>query len=279
MLSRLHHQALTIMMSGWTMASTAQAPHSLFQVRHYWRSIAPLHPYGHMQNVSDDSPGLKHLCNAIRYVMIACDVLPTRAACAPATKPHADGLTLQASWRRTTTSRCRWCTAARQAARCWRSSCGSWCSPACQRPVATAQRCYICKVQICRMQGMSRLVLEESWLRCKAGKHRMHMAAGWFSAVSMGHENIRRCWTGGPGHEGPRPAEASAWIKAAVNHFRVLLMDQRGTGLSAAITPASLVRRGTPQQQAEYLAHFRSDTGAIGSHERPLPSPRWVLMQ
>ncbi len=70
-------------------------------------------------------------------------------------------------------------------------------------------------------------------------------------------KSCRSC-TGGPGHEGPRPAEASAWIKAAVNHFRVLLMDQRGTGLSAAITPASLVRRGTPQQQAEYLAHFRS---------------------
>ena len=57
-----------------------------------------------------------------------------------------------------------------------------------------------------------------------------------------------------------------------MNHFRVLLMDQRGTGLSAAITPASLVRRGTPQQQAEYLAHFRSDAGAVGSHERMLLS-------
>lgn len=63
--------------------------------------------------------------------------------------------------------------------------------------------------------------------------------------------------TGGPGHEGPRPSEASAWIKAAVNHFRVLLMDQRGTGRSAAITAASLVRRGTPKQQAEYLTYFR----------------------
>jgi pimeloyl-ACP methyl ester carboxylesterase len=69
--------------------------------------------------------------------------------------------------------------------------------------------------------------------------------------------------SGGPGHEGPRPTEASAWIKAAVNHFRVLLMDQRGTGLSAAITPASLVRRGTPEQQAEYLAHFRSAFGPV----------------
>jgi hypothetical protein len=62
---------------------------------------------------------------------------------------------------------------------------------------------------------------------------------------------------GGPGHEGPRPTEASAWIKAALNHFRVLLLDQRGTGRSAAITAATLARRGTPQQQADYLTHFR----------------------
>lgn len=62
---------------------------------------------------------------------------------------------------------------------------------------------------------------------------------------------------GGPGHEGPRPTEASAWVKAAVNHFRVLLLDQRGTGRSAPVTAASLQRRGSPQQQAEYLTHFR----------------------
>lgn len=65
---------------------------------------------------------------------------------------------------------------------------------------------------------------------------------------------------GGPGHEGPRPTEASAWLKAAVNHFRVLLLDQRGTGRSAPVTAASLQRRGSPQQQAEYLTHFRADS-------------------
>lgn len=64
---------------------------------------------------------------------------------------------------------------------------------------------------------------------------------------------------GGPGFESPRPYEASMWIKSAVNHFRVILMDQRGTGLSSAITTASLLKKGTPEEQAAYLANFRAD--------------------
>ncbi len=42
-----------------------------------------------------------------------------------------------------------------------------------------------------------------------------------------------------------------------MQHFRVLLLDQRGTGRSSAVTVATLTRRGRPQQQAEYLTHFR----------------------
>eukprot|EP00951_Prasinocladus_malaysianus_P008793 scaffold63934_cov49-Prasinocladus_malaysianus.AAC.1 len=41
---------------------------------------------------------------------------------------------------------------------------------------------------------------------------------------------------GGPGFEAARPTEASGWIKAATNHFRVILLDQRGTGRSAPIS-------------------------------------------
>ena len=62
---------------------------------------------------------------------------------------------------------------------------------------------------------------------------------------------------GGPGCEAPRPTEASAWLKAAVDHFRVRLLDQRGTGRSGAITTASLQRLGDAQAQAAYLSHFR----------------------
>ena len=36
-----------------------------------------------------------------------------------------------------------------------------------------------------------------------------------------------------------------------------MLLDQRGTGLSTGISTKSLLRRGSPAQQAEYLTHFR----------------------
>lgn len=63
--------------------------------------------------------------------------------------------------------------------------------------------------------------------------------------------------TGGPGFEAPRPVESSSWIKSATAHFKVLLMDQRGTGCSSAITAANLAAKGSAEQQASYLKHFR----------------------
>ena len=37
---------------------------------------------------------------------------------------------------------------------------------------------------------------------------------------------------GGPGYESPRPISDSGWIKRATENYNVLLIDQRGTGLS-----------------------------------------------
>jgi len=62
---------------------------------------------------------------------------------------------------------------------------------------------------------------------------------------------------GGPGFEAPRPVESSSWIKCATAHFKVLLMDQRGTGRSSPITTANLAAKGSAEQQASYLQHFR----------------------
>ena len=62
---------------------------------------------------------------------------------------------------------------------------------------------------------------------------------------------------GGPGHEASRPIEASGWLKVATATHRVFLLDQRGTGRSSRITVDNLPLRGTPQQQADYLQHFR----------------------
>ena len=62
---------------------------------------------------------------------------------------------------------------------------------------------------------------------------------------------------GGPGFEAPRLADQPPWLKAALAVFRVILLDQRGTGLSTPVTQLSLQRLGPAEQQAAYLKHFR----------------------
>ncbi|MGY0615249.1 alpha/beta fold hydrolase [Vibrio sp. FJH11] len=63
---------------------------------------------------------------------------------------------------------------------------------------------------------------------------------------------------GGPGFPSPRPNGNNGWIKRALQEYRVLLLDQRGTGNSSVINHQTLAHL-TPQQQAEYLSHFRAD--------------------
>ncbi len=63
---------------------------------------------------------------------------------------------------------------------------------------------------------------------------------------------------GGPGHEAPRPTRsAPSWVERALKDFRVLMLDQRGTGRS---TPIGTLPGRTPAEQAEYLTHFRADS-------------------
>ncbi|MGZ3582318.1 MAG: alpha/beta fold hydrolase, partial [Ktedonobacterales bacterium] len=64
---------------------------------------------------------------------------------------------------------------------------------------------------------------------------------------------------GGPGGKSPRPAGRGGWIERALKDYRVLLLDQRGTGLSSPVTARTLAWRGSPQAQADYLKHFRAD--------------------
>jgi len=63
---------------------------------------------------------------------------------------------------------------------------------------------------------------------------------------------------GGPGVASPRPLTRSGWLARAVD-YRVLLLDQRGTGLSTPANRQSLARLAGPAAQAEYLSHFRAD--------------------
>lgn len=65
---------------------------------------------------------------------------------------------------------------------------------------------------------------------------------------------------GGPGFGARRFVGAEAWLGRALRDFRVLLLDQRGTGLSTPANRQTLPLRGGPREQAAYLAHFRADS-------------------
>jgi pimeloyl-ACP methyl ester carboxylesterase len=58
---------------------------------------------------------------------------------------------------------------------------------------------------------------------------------------------------GGPGLAAQRPVGRSTWLDRALDDYRVLLLDQRGTGRSTPATARSLARLGSPRAQAGYL--------------------------
>ncbi|MEO6958352.1 MAG: alpha/beta fold hydrolase [Antricoccus sp.] len=62
---------------------------------------------------------------------------------------------------------------------------------------------------------------------------------------------------GGPGGKSPRPLSRSGWLDAALAQYRVLLLDQRGTGRSTPIT-ARMARAMNAAQLAAYLEHHRA---------------------
>ena len=64
---------------------------------------------------------------------------------------------------------------------------------------------------------------------------------------------------GGPGFEAARPTSPpTGWMKRALQDYRVLLLDQRGTGRSTPV--GSVIPGETASAQAEYLTHFRADS-------------------
>ncbi|CAG6392911.1 alpha/beta hydrolase [Streptomyces cocklensis] len=65
---------------------------------------------------------------------------------------------------------------------------------------------------------------------------------------------------GGPGNRSPRPLGRDGWLARALDDYRVLLLDQRGTGLSTPANRRTLPARGDAAAQAEYLSHFRADS-------------------
>ena len=64
---------------------------------------------------------------------------------------------------------------------------------------------------------------------------------------------------GGPGFQSPRASGESGWLKRLLQEYRVLLLDQRGTGHSSQINQDTLATLSATEQ-AEYLSHFRADS-------------------
>ncbi|GAA1348762.1 alpha/beta fold hydrolase [Falsarthrobacter nasiphocae] len=63
---------------------------------------------------------------------------------------------------------------------------------------------------------------------------------------------------GGPGCAGTRHLSLSGWIGEASKHFRILMLDQRGTGRSAPVNRNTV--SGTDQEIADRLRHMRADS-------------------
>jgi pimeloyl-ACP methyl ester carboxylesterase len=85
---------------------------------------------------------------------------------------------------------------------------------------------------------------------------------------------------GGPGGESPRPTRHPTnpgWLDRALKEFRVLLLDQRGTGRSS---PIGALPGLAPAEQAEYLTHFRADAIVRDAEwiRRALGVERWSVL-
>ncbi|MDQ5853562.1 MAG: alpha/beta hydrolase, partial [Chloroflexota bacterium] len=81
--------------------------------------------------------------------------------------------------------------------------------------------------------------------------------------VAAGHDSAHLPWLvffqGGPGFAAPRPMHNNGWLKRALQDYRVLLLDQRGTGRSMPLTVETLAHFETAQALADYLKCFRAD--------------------
>lgn len=87
---------------------------------------------------------------------------------------------------------------------------------------------------------------------------------------------------GGPGCEADRPRRgptSPGWLDRALQDFRVLMLDQRGTGRSSPVGAGALAGL-PPAQQAARLTHFRADAivrdaEALREH---LGGERWSVL-
>jgi len=84
---------------------------------------------------------------------------------------------------------------------------------------------------------------------------------------------------GGPGFGAQRPEGRESWLDRALHDYRVLLLDQRGTGRSSPANRRTLARLG-PKAQADYLTHFRADSIVLDAEliRRELTDQPWSVL-
>jgi pimeloyl-ACP methyl ester carboxylesterase len=86
---------------------------------------------------------------------------------------------------------------------------------------------------------------------------------------------------GGPGGKGPRPVAPDGWIGDALKRFRVILMDQRGTGRSSRIQGSTLDALPDDAARADFLTCFRADSivkDAEALRTREFGGKRWSTL-
>lgn len=97
------------------------------------------------------------------------------------------------------------------------------------------------------------------------------------------HPNAPICvfLQGGPGFEAPKDPYSIPWLDFMLDHFRVVLMDQRGTGRSHGIGPELCESLPDPEDQLAYISQFRADNIVRDLEQlraREFGGARWYLL-
>lgn len=102
--------------------------------------------------------------------------------------------------------------------------------------------------------------------------------------VRANREKMLLFLQGGPGFQTPTSSsDADPGFLAPLlqKGYTVVFLDQRGTGLSSYLDADAILRRGSPEEQLEYVKHFRADSIVFDSEAirmSLIPENKWTLL-